>query len=188
MINPGILIGLIWMGWLASWLAAWRWSNRNRATPGVARELPYRVISIAGVLLMVGRHRMDWQPLWPNVVGIVLLVGGIAFAWWARVHLGRLWSSTVTAKQGHRVVDSGPYGLVRHPIYTGLLTGVIGTALAEHSWRGWIGAGLVVGGTFIKARLEERFLRQQLGAEAYDSYAKRVPMLIPGVRGKSSFS
>jgi protein-S-isoprenylcysteine O-methyltransferase Ste14 len=180
--NPGLVIGVVWIAWLLSWLAAAGWANKTSAKPSLAREMPYRLITVVGALLMVAHHHMSWSPLWPDVVGIVLLIGGIAFAWWARLHLGRLWSSTVTAKQGHHVVDTGPYGLVRHPIYTGLLTSVLGTALAEQHWRCWIGAALIIGGTFIKARLEEAFLRQQLEAQAYDAYAARVPMLIPGMK------
>ncbi len=116
------------------------------------------------------------------VVGVGLVavqVAGFAFCWWARLHLGRLWSGSVTRKEDHHVVDTGPYGLVRHPIYTGLDAAAIGLALASGQVRIMAGAALIILGCWIKARLEERFLREELGAAAYDAYAARVPMLVP---------
>ena len=94
------------------------------------------------------------------------------------MHLGRLWSGTVTAKAGHHVVDTGPYGLVRHPIYTGLLLAILATMAAKGTLWGIAGAVLLTIGIVMKARLEESFLRGELGS-AYDDYAKRVPMLMP---------
>lgn len=109
---------------------------------------------------------------------MALIAVGLAFAWWARLHLGRLWSGTVTAKAEHHVVDTGPYRLVRHPIYTGLLLAILATMVAKGTVWGIAGAVLVIVGTVIKAKLEERFLRGELGS-AYDDYARRVPMLVP---------
>ena len=103
---------------------------------------------------------------------------GLLFTWWARLHLGRLWSGTVTQKRDHRIVDTGPYAIVRHPIYTGLLLSSIATAALEATWVGLAGAALMVLGFYLRARLEERFLRGSLGS-AYDEYRRRVPMLIP---------
>jgi protein-S-isoprenylcysteine O-methyltransferase Ste14 len=123
--------------------------------------------------------------LWelPTVVGwgaVLLAAAGFAFAWWARVHLGELWSSSVTRKEGHKVIDTGPYGIVRHPIYTGLLLGTIALVLVSGRLLAVIGLVLVAIGIFVKARLEEKFLSAELGADAYAAYAKRVPMLVPG--------
>ena len=110
---------------------------------------------------------------------IAVTAMGCAFAWWARIHLGDLWSGWVTKKADHRVVDTGPYAIVRHPIYTGILLGVIATMIAKGTVLGLVGAVIIVAGMWMKARLEERFLREELGADAYDSYRRRVPMLIP---------
>jgi protein-S-isoprenylcysteine O-methyltransferase Ste14 len=110
------------------------------------------------------------------------LVGaGIAFAWWARLHLGRLWSARITRKSDHRVVESGPYGVVRHPIYSGLLLSLLATAAAKGTLLGVGGFVLLLIGIFMKARLEERWLGAELGAEEYASYRRRVPMLVPFV-------
>jgi protein-S-isoprenylcysteine O-methyltransferase Ste14 len=110
---------------------------------------------------------------------VALTVAGLVFTWWARIHLGRLWSSSVTKKADHRIVDTGPYAIVRHPIYTGILAGIFATAAMRGAPIGFVGAILATYGFMIKARLEERFLREQLGAETYESYRRRVPMLIP---------
>ena len=109
---------------------------------------------------------------------VALIAVGLAFSWWARLHLGRLWSGTVTAKAAHRVVDSGLYGTARPPIYTGLLLAILATMAAKGTLWGIAGAVLLTVGIYMKARLEERFLRNELGP-AYDDYARRVPMLVP---------
>ena len=97
--------------------------------------------------------------------------------WWARIHLGQLWSSSVTRKAHHHVVDTGPYAIVRHPIYTGLLLAIISTLLARGTVRTLVGSAIIAVGIYIKARVEEEFLVQQLG-EPYVAYARRVPMLL----------
>ena len=109
---------------------------------------------------------------------IVCLVG-FGFAWWARIHLGQLWSAFVTRKSDHRIIDTGPYGIVRHPIYTGIIVATIAVAMVKGTLFAVAGALIAVLGYWIKAQLEEGFLREQLGAEAYDSYRRRVPMLVP---------
>ena len=110
-----------------------------------------------------------------------MTAAGFAFCWWARLHLGKLWSGFVTLKEGHYIVDTGPYGLVRHPIYTGVMFAALMTALLRATPLAFAGFALVVLGLSMIAKTEERFLSEQLGAEAYGSYKKRVPMLVPGV-------
>ncbi|MBY0420832.1 MAG: isoprenylcysteine carboxylmethyltransferase family protein, partial [Parvularculaceae bacterium] len=110
---------------------------------------------------------------------LIFPVGGFLFAWWARIHLGGLWSSGVTRKDDHRIVDDGPYGIVRHPIYTGLLAGALGLLVIGATPVGLGGFALLSLGVFLKALLEERFLGEELGPEAYGAYRRRTPMLIP---------
>jgi protein-S-isoprenylcysteine O-methyltransferase Ste14 len=107
-----------------------------------------------------------------------LCFAGFAFCWWARIHLGRLWSAFVTLKSDHRIVDTGPYGIVRHPIYTGIILATVALAVVKGTAYAAAGALLVIIGFWVKARFEEGFLRKQLGAETYDDYCRRVPMLI----------
>jgi len=109
---------------------------------------------------------------------------GFAFTWWARLHLGRLWSSSVTRKEHHHVVNTGPYAVVRHPIYTGLLLAIAATMLERITPATIAGATVMAVGIYVKARVEEAFLRDELG-EAYAAYARRVPMLVPFPRFSS---
>lgn len=185
--TPEIAVLAIWSLWLVSWIVAARWSDSAAKRPSFGDELPYRAATVAGALLLfLGSGRLPYSDprLWFLDEGAVwLLVAvaalGLLFTWWARLYLGRLWSSSVTQKTVHRVVDTGPYAIVRHPIYTGLIAAVFATAAMNGAVVGLAGAALMTVGFWLKARLEERFLRQQLGAGAYDSYRRRVPMLIP---------
>ena len=93
--------------------------------------------------------------------------------------MGKLWSAFVTRKDEHRVIETGPYGIVRHPIYTGVILAAVTIAILKGNLYALVGAFLIVEGFWIKARLEERFLRNELGTEPYDSYRRRVPMLVP---------
>jgi protein-S-isoprenylcysteine O-methyltransferase Ste14 len=111
-----------------------------------------------------------------------LVLAGIVFTWWARLVLGKLWSGNVARKDAHRIVDTGPYALTRHPIYTGVLLSIFATAGAIGRLDALIGFALIAIGLWMKARLEEQFLRAELGAAAYDAYARRTPMLVPFLR------
>lgn len=126
-----------------------------------------------------GRLRFWTLPTATGWIMAVLCLAGFAFAWWARIHLGRLWSAFVTLKSDHRIVDTGPYGIVRHPIYTGIIFATVALAIVKGTAYAAVGAFLAILGFWIKARLEEGFLRQQLGTKVYDDYCRRVPMLIP---------
>ena len=187
---PQIALAAVWIVWWLSWLAAAMWSDRAVARPPRRQQIVYRLCAMAGSVLLFGLYRHDFQSevvLWRTAQPLAWLlvaaaVAGFGFTWWARIHLGRLWSTSVTRKAGHRVVDSGPYGIVRHPIYTGITLASLATALMRGTAAGWAGAAVMTAGWYVKARLEEGFLREELGAEAYDAYARRVPMLIPFLR------
>jgi len=184
---PELAVAVVWTLWAASWIAAAVWRDPAAQRPAFAQEAPYRIATILGVvLLFIGtspllphQYRFWDLSLAAQWVLVALTVAGLAFTWWARIHLGRLWSSSVTKKADHRIVDTGPYAIVRHPIYTGILAGIFATAAIRGAPISFVGAILATYGFMIKARLEERFLREQLGAETYESYRRRVPMLIP---------
>jgi len=176
----------IWLAWLMSWFAAAVFSARTVRRPSLRRQMWYRLTTASGALLMFGTfgiRRYDIR-FWQLNGGLgwvfaAMTAAGVLFMWWARLHLGRLWSSSVTRKADHHIVDSGPYAVVRHPIYTGLLLAIVSTVCVRASAQTLAGATLVATGIYIKARLEEAFLRDQLGAETYGPYALRVPMLVP---------
>ena len=183
--HPGTAIAKLWLIWAVTWAAAALWADPAQKRAGFRVEARYRVLWLVGaVLLFIPAHGYEGRlRLWiPNLaeawICVALIAIGIAFAWWARLHLGRLWSGTITAKAGHHVVDTGPYELVRHPIYTGLLLAILATMVAKGTVWGIAGTAVLIIGIVTKARLEESFLRGELGS-AYDDYARRVPMLVP---------
>ncbi|MDX8435147.1 isoprenylcysteine carboxylmethyltransferase family protein [Mesorhizobium abyssinicae] len=183
--HPAPAIAALWLFWVVSWLAAAFWADPAAKRAGFREEARYRALWTIGAILLfvpahgyVGRLRL-WMPTLTEAwICVALVAVGLAFSWWARLHLGRLWSGTVTAKADHRVVDTGPYRLVRHPIYTGLLVAILATMAAKGTVWGVAGAAFLIVGIVVKARLEESFLRGELGT-AYDDYARRVPMLVP---------
>jgi protein-S-isoprenylcysteine O-methyltransferase Ste14 len=195
---PDRAIYLLWNIWIVAWIAMALWTNRTVARPGVGRELPYRLVTLAGFVILLaatasttpGRLRFSnapgvlgwrfWIPSLPIGWAMVgLTAAGFLFSTWARLSIGRLWSGHITRKEDHHVVDTGPYALVRHPIYTGLITAALATSVATGTMLAMAGAALLTLGFWMKARAEERFLRDELGPEAYDAYARRVPMLVP---------
>jgi protein-S-isoprenylcysteine O-methyltransferase Ste14 len=186
-VTPETTIRTMWLVWWLSWIVAAAWSDRAVKQPARRYQIVYRLLAGLGAVLLFGMYRHDlraemilWRtPIalaWAAVVGVV---AGLLFTWWARIHLGRLWSSSVSRKADHHVVDTGPYGIVRHPIYTGIILASVATAAMRGTALAWLGACVMTAGWVIKARLEEAFLRDQLGAEAYGEYARRVPMLVP---------
>lgn len=184
--RPSETLELIWIVWLLSWVAASFWSGRTQRRVGTLETWTYRAAMIAGGILLVPwtAWTLAETPLWDVGYGgayvlAAVMVAGLTFTWWARVHLGRLWSSAITRKEGHRIVDTGPYGVVRHPIYTGIIVGLLATAAAEATATALVGAALIIFGLWLKASSEERFLMVELGPDAYGPYCRRVPMLIP---------
>jgi protein-S-isoprenylcysteine O-methyltransferase Ste14 len=112
--------------------------------------------------------------------GLALVLGGLAFAVWARLHLGSNWSATVTLKEGHELVRSGPYALVRHPIYTGLLAALLGSAVMNGEMRSLAAVALLAVALLVKMRLEERWMVERFGEE-YRQYRREVKALVPFV-------
>jgi protein-S-isoprenylcysteine O-methyltransferase Ste14 len=183
--TPLAVATVLWVIWALSWLLAAMWSSRSHSSAGRIAQLPYRLIITAGYLLLFGVNpgrasgHFFVLPRWGGWIMTALAAIGFAFAWWARLHLGKLWSAFVTRKDDHRIIDTGPYGIVRHPIYTGIILATVAVAILKGNLYAFTGAFLTVAGFWIKARLEERFLSEQLGPEIYAVYRRRVPMLIP---------
>jgi len=176
-----------WFVWWITWLAAAAWSDRAVKRPPRRSQIVYRLLAAGGAILLFGLYRHDvraegilWRmPVAFSSVMVAIACIGLLFTWWARIHLGRLWSSSVGRKADHRVVDTGPYALVRHPIYSGITLASIATAALRGTILAWLGVVVMTLGWYVKARMEEEFLREELGAEAYGAYARRVPMLVP---------
>jgi protein-S-isoprenylcysteine O-methyltransferase Ste14 len=173
------------VGWAAFWLYWLLAATRmKRGRVAWSRELRIRVLIIAVAFVLVrlgafrGSHGVHTEP-WREAVGLVLFGLGLGFAIWARVHIGRNWGTPMTQKKEPELVTTGPYRLVRHPIYSGILTAGIGTALAL-SWFWLIVVGLAGIYFIYAATVEERFLTEQF-PDAYPDYKRSSKMLVPFV-------
>lgn len=183
--TPNAYIAAAWLLWLFTWILAAGWSARTASHHDLGAESPSRVLTLAAVVMILAsywplREAILWTAT-PEIswamLGLVVL--GLGFTWAARLHLGPLWSGTSSPTEDHRIVDTGPYGIVRHPVYAGLLLAAIATAVQSGRIEAIAGALVLVAAISLRAKLEERFLRRHLGDEQYASYRRRVPMLVP---------
>ena len=172
------------VGWAAFWLywlvAAF---SRKKGRIHWSREFRIRlvIIPVAILLARLGAfrsHRANTDP-WLAAIGLVLFGVGLGFAIWARVHIGRNWGGPMTRKDDPELVTSGPYRLVRHPIYSGILVAGLGTAAAV-SWL-WLPIFALAAIYFIySATVEERYLGEQF-PDSYPAYKRSTKMLVPFV-------
>jgi len=116
--------------------------------------------------------------IWSGLTGVAINIAGVAFAIWARKTLGNNWSGDVTLKKEHELVQSGPYKIVRHPIYTGFEIGLLGAAITVGQMKGLVGLSLAFCCHYYKTTMEEEIMYQQF-PQQYPEYAKRVKRLIP---------
>lgn len=171
-------------GWTAFWLywlvAAF---SMKRGRVPWSRELGIRaVVVVVGIVLVRSgafRDRALNVDPWRGGLGLVLWALGLGFAIWARVHIGRNWGTPMTQKSDPELVTSGPYRLVRHPIYSGILVAGVGTALAL-SWV-WLTAVVLAGVYFVySATVEEQYMTKQF-PDTYPPYKRSTKMLVPFV-------
>jgi protein-S-isoprenylcysteine O-methyltransferase Ste14 len=180
------LIPALWLIWLAGWMIAGLRTKQVLRAESIASRLSHAIpLGLGIALLMFRRAGGPWlairifpQTLWSFWIGTALIALGLGFAAWARIHLAGNWSGTVTLKQDHSLTRTGPYRLVRHPIYTGLLIAILGSAIAEAEWRGLAGFLLITLSFMRKISIEERFLTAQFG-DSYARYRAEVPALVP---------
>ncbi len=180
------LFSVLWIAWACYfWVTSFDVKTTTRQENLSSRLLHIMPLIIGGALLGINYHWLSALYLrflpgtaWPFWIGAVLALTGTLLALWARHSLGGNWSGTVTIKAGHELVITGPYAIVRHPIYTGLLLAFAGLAIAEGEWRGVLGVAIVTAGLQYKMSLEERWMREQFG-HVYEDYCRRVPGLIP---------
>jgi protein-S-isoprenylcysteine O-methyltransferase Ste14 len=176
----GIVIFVCWAAFWIYWLAASVGVKSGRTRWG--RFAGSRVVIILVLLLLVrlkffkGRHGVTTDPLL-QVIGLVIVLLGLGLAIWARVYLGRNWGMPMTEKANPELVTTGPYSTIRHPIYTGLILAMIGTAVAVSVY--WLIAVVVLGGYFIySAVMEERYMTG-IFPDNYPRYQQETKMLIP---------
>ena len=182
------LFAVMWIGFVVYWrVKAAKVKAAERSESGPSRFR--RAVLIMGAALLMALPRIplpffdrrflpsDISCFW---IGAAITACGLLFAIWARHHLGANWSQEVTVKKDHELITSGPYALVRHPIYTGMLLGVVGSAVARGEWRGLLAVALFFGALWHKLKLEEKWMRAEFG-EPYEVYCRRVKALVPYV-------
>ena len=175
-----------WVVLLLYWLVSAPFSLKTLRRESIKTRAPVlalNVIVYTLLFLKFGRESILSSRILPaelvlQITGLVILWCGIALAIWARKTIGAYWSMSVSLKEGHKLITNGPYVLVRHPIYTGLLAAVIGTALAIGELRGLIAVVLYVPTYIFKLKLEEKILRENFGA-AYTDYCAHTKALLP---------
>jgi protein-S-isoprenylcysteine O-methyltransferase Ste14 len=180
-----------WYACVACWAVFsiyWEVAAKNTAPAKTSETKASRAVHVLLVnvaMMLVLAPVRGLGRLWPvssavMAAGLALVVAGVLLAVWARQHLGRNWSGEITIKVDHQLIRSGPYGLLRHPIYTGLLVMYAGAALVTGERLAAAGLALVLFAYWRKIRLEERNLAEAFGSE-YEAYRRESWALVPGL-------
>jgi protein-S-isoprenylcysteine O-methyltransferase Ste14 len=184
----GTMLKIAWVGFVLYWVVSAFFTGRvEKRQSASGRALTIILGTIPFVLLFTGVPH--WGALLRRFVpdtravalaGVAITYAGLALAVWARIVLGRNWSAAVTIKRDHRLISSGPYSVVRHPIYSGLLLALLGTALDVGQLRALVAVGMAFMIWLVKSRTEERFMIERFGEE-YEDYRRRTRALVPFV-------
>jgi protein-S-isoprenylcysteine O-methyltransferase Ste14 len=185
---PADIIRACWIIFSAIWLLAAVSTKRSIYRESGARRLRYWILLILAFLLLTRGHQLPWPfdvRIIPGTEAVqwmagILCIAGLVFCVWARATLGRNWSGTITLKEGHELIERGPYRFVRHPIYTGLLAMFLATAIRSGHPGGIVALILAFASFWIKLREEEKLMLQQF-PDQYRSYQQRVKRIIPFV-------
>jgi len=176
----------LWMVLAGVWVALWFGMKKAKKLEGWGERAQHAILVTLGFWLLFSKLN-DWgwldYRLLPNrptewIAGLLLTALGVGISIWARLSLGANWSGMVTLKNNHELVREGLYRWIRHPIYTGILLGMIGTAMIRGHLRGWIGMAIVFAGFYLKARREERFLHEEFGA-GFEEHSRQTGMFLP---------
>jgi len=179
----------LWIAWMVYWFLSALGARRNERGESLGQRLRTTVVLAVGTYLIFApvaplgplNRRFVAEFLAIRAVALGMVVAGLAITVWARRHLGQFWSARVMLKEGHELIQSGPYARVRHPIYSGIFLAMLGTALFVGQWRALLGAAVFFAGHSLKARQEESLLAGQFGA-AYEEYRERTGSLLPRLR------
>lgn len=181
-------IRLAWFVLVLVWTVAGVSAKRTIRAEAISSRLTHIAILTLAVALLflpsarigILRLRLLPQSRVVSIVGCICTWIGIAFAIWARYYLGRNWSAIVTIKQDHKLIRTGPYAFVRHPIYSGLLLAMVGTALEARELGGFVSVVITFLSWSCKCAIEEAFLLDRFHG-AYALYRQEVSALIPFV-------
>jgi protein-S-isoprenylcysteine O-methyltransferase Ste14 len=182
-------LGWVWAVFGVYWIVASRRGKAEQTSElSLYRFLRILLLVITFALLFspwAGVGPLGWRfsPPFPVIAytGFAVALAGMGIAVWARIHLGQYWSDKVVLKVDHQLISSGPYARMRHPIYSGVLLGVAGTALVVGEWRGVLAFLLLLTNYAIKAKREEQILAGAF-AEGFPEHKKRAGFLFPRLR------
>ncbi len=182
---PAWLVASIWVVWFAFWRFAATGSTAPAERESAWSRASYLLPMLLVIVLMIGpswppwlEHRLipgGWVRYW---IGVVVLTLGLGFTVWARRVLGKNWSGRIAIKEDQQLVRAGPYRSIRHPIYTGGLIAILGTAVASGRISGFLALGLASAALGLKIRIEERWLMKEFG-DRYAEYRRTSWMLVP---------
>ena len=175
-----LVIGLVW-------LRGYFTSKKASGLPNLALQIPASVLLVMGFTLLFnpGSHILS-QQITPHmtflgIIGLVLDLIGVGLAIWARLALGTNWSGMVmTIKQNHELVQTGPYAIVRHPIYAGFLLAMAGTALTIGTLSSYLGLAAGLAAMMLRVNIEEKLMSEQF-CEVHEAYRQHTSKLIPFV-------
>lgn len=191
--DPISICGYLWLAWYLVWLLWAFQSKKTQHRESFASRMSYSVIlGLAVWILFFAKDLRGWwhHDVFPasassGWAGVAITALGFCLTLWARAILGGNWSGNVTVKVAHELVRTGPYRFVRHPIYTGLIAAMAGTALALDQWRGVIAVLLLWVSFTVKRLKEEQFMRQTFG-EQYVEYSRTTGAIFPSLPHRNS--
>ena len=163
------ILRLLWMLVMTVWL---RRSN-----------VAVWIVSLGWVVLLFNNFngpQLIPRIIFIRIVGAILTTSGLVFAVWARFYLGSSWDAFITFKLDHKLIRTGPYAIVRHPISVGFMLALIGSVLNFGHLRSVVAATMVTSAWTYKAGLEESFMMERFGSE-YEQYCHHVKKLIPKI-------
>jgi protein-S-isoprenylcysteine O-methyltransferase Ste14 len=180
---PMWISGGVWIAFVTYWSAAAKNSAQVRKSESKeSRAIHESLINLALLLLFISipglRLRFEPDSREWEIAGLAIQVAFLALAVWARRHLDRNWSGEITIKIDHQLIRSGPYGRIRHPIYTAMLGMYAGTAVVSGEIHALIAVAMVAFAYFRKIRMEESNLHEAFGPE-YSAYKRRTWALVP---------
>jgi protein-S-isoprenylcysteine O-methyltransferase Ste14 len=178
-----IIIGVGWIVFWAYWLvmAVTAKAGRSRWTQfaGVRVGLILVILLLIRLRVFKGHAATGTGNPWLLGIGLAIFVLGLALAVWARVYLGRNWGMPMSQKADPELITTGPYAKIRHPIYSGIILGMVGTAIAVSLY--WLIAVVILGAYFLFSAVVEERTMAKLFPAAYPPYKHATKMLIPYV-------
>jgi len=185
-VSPTALNGLLWLAWGVFWFVASPFVKNDKVSERMSRRLHYMIPMVVGFFLVFQRltpgsiHGQLYYSHGIDISGNLLTLGGLVLSVWARIRLGRNWSGHINLKEGHKLIRTGPYRFVRHPIYTGMSAAAAGSAMTAATGGAYVGLALIFIAILIKIRREERIMLSEFGEE-YQRFKQEAASLLPFV-------